>query len=207
MKKSKVILFDVDGVLIRLPNYFGEELERRGYKGVEEILNYYYKGIDNWDCLEGKAIAEERIMPYLKKFGWKGTGQEYFKQQFKFEKQFLDQSLVSQIKQFQSQEIRCYLATDNEKVRAKFLLDEMDFGNIFDGYFISSYIGYRKRDNQFWKYVIDKLKNEMKEIEPQEIVFFDDIQNNIDVAERFGIIAFLFTDEIQFERDIKRLEI
>ena len=90
MKKSKVILFDVDGVLIRLPNYFGEELERRGYKGVEEILNYYYKGIDNWDCLEGKAIAEERIMPYLKKFGWKGTGQEYFKQQFKFEKQFLD---------------------------------------------------------------------------------------------------------------------
>ena len=201
-KKPKVILFDVDGVLIRLPNYFSQELDKRGYKGAEKSLTSFFKGSDNQECVEGKANFEKKIMPYLEKFTWKGTAEEYFQKQFQFEKKYLDQNIISRIEQFRARGIKCYLCTDNSKLRAEFILGEMDFKNIFDGYFISCFIGYRKCHNEFWSYLINKLG---KEIFPSEIVFFDDAQNNIDVALKFGIKAILFENIAQFEKDLKSL--
>jgi FMN phosphatase YigB (HAD superfamily) len=203
--KIKVILFDIDGVLIRLPNYFSEELEKQGYKKAEESLTSFFQGSDNWKCLEGKAISEKIIAPYLEKFGWKETAGDYFKKQFQFEKKYLDQNIILQIEQLCDQGIKCYLSTDQIENRAEFLLNEMNFCDIFDGYFISCYIGFRKRYDDFWIYVINKLKKELKGIKADEIVFFDDIQNNVDVASKFGIKAILFKDVIQFEKDLKSL--
>lgn len=204
-KKPKVILFDVDGVLIRLPNYFSQELDKRGYKGAEKSLTSFFKGSDNQECVEGKANFEKKIVPYLEKFTWKETAEEYFQKQFQFEKRYLDQNIISQIEKFRSQGIKCYLCTDNSKLRAEFILGEMDFKNIFDDYFISCFIGFRKRHDEFWSYVMNKLKKELNGIKPDEIVFFDDNQNNIDVASKFGIKAILFEDMIQFEKDLRSL--
>lgn len=207
MKKPIIILFDIDGVLIRLPNYFSEELEKQGYKKAGENLTSFFQGSDNWECLEGKASSEKKIVPYLEKIGCKGTGEDYFKRQFQFEKKYLDQNLISQIERFRSQGIKCYLCTDNAKSRAEFLLNEMNFNNIFDGYFISCFIGFRKRHDEFWDYVMDKLGKEAENIESGGVVFFDDIQNNIDMALKFGINAILFKGMIQFKKDLKSLGI
>lgn len=203
-KKPKVILFDVDGVLIRLPNYFSQELDKRGYKGAEKSLTSFFKGSDNQQCVEGKASFEKKIVPYLEKFAWKETAEEYFQKQFQFEKRYLDQNIILQIKQFHTQGIKCYLCTDNSKLRSEFLLNEMNLKDIFDDYFISCFIGYRKCHNEFWSYLINKLR---KEISPSEIVFFDDAQNNIDVALKFGIKAILFENIAQFEKELMLLEI
>lgn len=46
------------------------------------------------------------------------------------------------------------------------------------------------------------LKKEFPNIKPEEIVFFDDTKNNADAALKFGIRVFLFTDMIQFEKDM-----
>ena len=197
MTKTKVILFDIDGVLIRLPNYFSEELDKQSYKKAEENLTSFFKGSDNWKCLEGKANPEKSIVPYLEKFGWKETAEDYFKKQFQFEKKYLDQDLIKQIKEYRNQGIKCYLSTDQIENRAEFLLNEMNFKNIFNGSFMSCYMGYRKCHDQFWIAVIKKLKKEIKDIEPDEIIFFDDIQNNVDVASKFGINAILFKDASQ----------
>ncbi len=202
MKKPKVILFDIDGVLINLPNYFSMELEKRGYEKAGESLTSFFKGSDNWECLEGKASAEKNIAPYLEKFGWKGTAREYFEKQFQFERKYLDQNLISKIEQLRNQGIKCYLCTDQAEDRAEFLLNEMNFKNIFDGYFASCYIGFRKCHDDFWIYAMNKLEKEIKGIESCKIVFFDDIQNNIDVASKFGINAILFKDAIQLEKDL-----
>ncbi|MCK4891405.1 MAG: HAD hydrolase-like protein [Candidatus Pacebacteria bacterium] len=207
MKKPKVILFDIDGVLIRFPNYFSEELEKQGYRNARESLDSFYKGSDNWECLEGKANLTEKIMPYLEKFGWKETAENYFKKQFQFEKQYLDQNLILQIEQFRSQGIKCYLCTDNTKIRVEFLLNEMNFRDIFDDYFVSCYIGFRKRHDDFWIYLINKLKKEIEGVNPGEVVFFDDIQNNVDVALKFGINAILFENVIQFEKNLISLKL
>ncbi|MBA3046862.1 HAD hydrolase-like protein [Patescibacteria group bacterium] len=201
MKKTKIILFDIDGVLIRLPHYFSKELEDNGYNNVAESLNPFFNGDDGYQCLEGKADAEKNIMPFLKKFGWKGTAKSHLKQQFQFESSYLDKNFISLIKGLRKKGVKCYLSTDQEKNRAKFLLHEMNFKNIFDGYFISCYIGYRKCHDDFWKHALKILNKEFPDIKPDEIVFFDDIQSNIDTALKFGIKSFLFKNIKQFKKD------
>lgn len=206
MNKPKIILFDVDGVLIRLPHYFSKELECNGYKNVVESLNSFFKEGPNHLCLEGKANAEKLILPFLKKFGWKDTAMSHLKQQFQFESKYLDKNFISLIEQLRENGIKCLLSTDQEKHRAEFLLNEMNFQSIFDGHFISCYIGYRKCHDDFWKHVLREIKKEFSDIEPAEIVFFDDMQKNIDVALKFGIQAFLFKDMEQFKEDLARLK-
>ncbi len=49
------------------------------------------------------------------------------------------------------------------------------------------------------------LKRELGEISTDQILFFDDIQHNIDTALKFGIKAFLYTNRSQFEKDMEAL--
>ena len=69
MIKTKIILFDIDGVLIRPPHYFSIELEKQGFQNVEKDLNSFYKSEDSCKCSEGKKSAEKLILPFLQKFG------------------------------------------------------------------------------------------------------------------------------------------
>ena len=202
MNKTKIILFDVDQVLIRPPHYFSAELKKQGYKNAEEALTTFFTKGDYRKCSEGKADALELIAPYLQKFGWKKSAKEYFLEQFQFEAKYVDNNLISTVKKLKERNIKCYLATDQAKIRAEFILNNMDFKNIFDKSFISYSIGYRKCCNEFWTYVLKELKKELKKITANEIAYFDNAQQNIDTASKFGIKAFLFTDKFQFEKDL-----
>jgi len=205
MKNVKVILFDIDGVLIKFPHYFSRKLENKGYKNAGKILDSFFNGKDKNNHNTGKTDMEKNIGPYLKKFGWEDSIENFFKQQFGFEQKYIDKNLISFIKQLQKKGKKCYLCTDQGKIRAKFILNEMNFKNIFNGHFISCHVGHRKIHNNFWKHVLIKLKKDIKGIKPEEIAFFDDLQINIDVAKKFEINAFLFKNIAQLKRDLKKL--
>ena len=202
VNKTKIILFDVDQVLIRPPHYFSAELKKQGYKKVEKILTDFFTKGDYRKCSEGEADALELIVPYLQKFGWEKGAKKYFLEQFQFEAKYADQDIISIVKKLKKQNIKCYLATDQAKIRAEFILNDMGFKNIFDKYFISYSIGYRKCRDEFWTHVLKELKKEFGEIAASEITYFDNAQENIDAASKFGIKAFLFTDKAQFEKDL-----
>ena len=104
LTKTKIIIFDIDGVLIRIPHYFTKELEKQGYSNAINILNSFFKDDIAYQCSEGKV-------------------------------------------------------------------------------------------------------NIIENIKPNEIAFFDDIQNNIDVASKHGIQALLFTDMKKLKKDLKNLGI
>lgn len=203
--KTKVILFDIDGVLIKLPHYFSKELENKGYKNAEKNLNSFFHSDEFCQCLRGKMNIEKIIEPYLKRFKWKDTVVNYLNQQFSFEIQYLDQNVITAIQLLKKGGMKCFLSTDQEKKRSNFLLDKVGFRSIFDGYFISSDIGFMKCQDGFWIDIIAKLEKE--NIKPEEIVFFDDKQVNINVASRFCLKAFLFTDMNQFIKNIDFLKI
>lgn len=202
MNKAKIILFDIDGVLIRLPHYFSEELEKQGYKNAETSMTSFHRGEDNARCLEGGADSRNMILPYLKKFSWNGSAVDYLSKQYDYESKYLDKDLVFMVKKLRNQGIKCCLCTDQDKNRAEYILNDMDFKNIFDKGYVSCYIGFRKCHENFWNFVIKDLKKEFPELNPGEILYFDDIQNNIEVALKFGIRAFLYKDIDRFKKDI-----
>lgn len=202
MNKAKIILFDVDGVLIRPPYYYSHELEKMGYKDAVKVLNSFFSSENNWSCLEGKNDAYRIVEPYLKKIGWKKTAREYFQEQFIFEEQYLDKELVLMVDKLRASGIKCYLCTDQEKNRADFLLQEMGFEKIFDQCFMSCHIGCRKSGNQFWEHVMDELKKEIPGITPHEVIFFDDDQKNVEKAAEFGIRSHVVRDIEKFKEKL-----
>lgn len=96
----------------------------------------------------------------------------------------------------------CGLSTDQDKNRAKFLLKDLNFQKFFDKHFISCHIGFRKCNDNFWVKVIDSLTKELSNLNPKEIVFFDDNQDSISAAFKFGIQVFLFKNINQLEKDM-----
>lgn len=193
MTRVKAILFDVDGVLIRPPYFFSKELEQNGYSKAEKTLNAYYGSDDHLSSLEGRGSCEEAIAPYLRDFGWQQTPREYLMQLCAFDARYLDHDFLDIIARLKANRVICCLATDQEKLRAHYLLDVMDFGSRFDAHFISCDIGSRKIGSAFWSHVLDKLTGAPYNFQPPDIAFVDDRHSNVEVALRFGIRAVLFT--------------
>lgn len=184
---NKIILFDIDGVIIRTPVYFSSVLEENGYKDAVKILNEYYKGDGNISCLTGKSDPVVSIKPFLDRIDWEHPSLEYFKQQFEYESGYVDHKLLDKISKARSNGIVCISATDQDALRTEYLMDKLNFRNLFDHHFISNEIGYRKKDQEYWEHVILSVKSKFPDIDSPEILFCDDILSNIETASKTGI--------------------
>lgn len=136
-------LFDVDGVLIRLNQYYSSVFEREGFSGIASNLNAFYNGAAGNACLVGKADPIIAIKPFLEKAGWTRTSEDYFMEQFEYEKKHLDHEFLFIIEKLRESGKECYLATDQDSFRSRFLLEELGFKSLFDGWFISNQIGHQ----------------------------------------------------------------
>lgn len=191
----KIILFDIDGVLIRVPYYFPSKLQEQGYVGALDILNQYYRSNDQQLCKSGKLNPINCIEPYLKKIGWKKETEVYFFEQYEFEKSFLDYDLLNQITNIRLNGIKCFLASDQDRHRTHFLLNDLNLNEYFDGHYISCNLGYCKNHQKYWKYVIQDLRNQFQNHIPENIFFIDDNKDNLLSASKIGIKTYLIKDQ------------
>ena len=76
----------------------------------------------------------------------------------------------------------------------------MNFKVIFDGVFSSANIGYLKNDPKYFRYVL----KELKKVQPDEILFWDDSQDNIDNARNVGIQAHFYKNFEDFKNKIHK---
>jgi putative hydrolase of the HAD superfamily len=200
----KAFLFDVDGVLIRLPEYFSRILERKGFVNAVDIIDSFYRDEDAQKCLIGQMDELIAIKPYLEKINWQDTPEAYFSEQYEYEKQFLDHEILNLITAMRKKGIKAYLATDQNKGRGKYLLDDIGFRKSFDGWFISSFISYRKVHEGFWINLLGYF--EINGLGKSELLFIDDRKENIDMAKKYGIDVFYVNTEQRVEKLKKMLK-
>ena len=200
----KVVLFDIDGVLIRIQKYFSRVLEDRGYKKAPEELDKYY-GSDH-ACTTGNADPLIEVQNYLLGFGWEKSAKEYFDEQFMYEKQYLDIDMLENIRNLRRMNIPCFLATDQNHYRKSFLLNHLGLKKEFDGWFVSADLGYRKIENGFWESAISRLVQNSIVRNGEDIMFIDDRKANIDKAYEYGINGFLAIDDKAIKQIYEILE-
>src|SRR5579885_2417400 len=136
----KVLLFDVDGVLVT-GDRWDKHLERD--HGITSIMTQEFF-IHTWDaCVIGKADTKEELAPYLQQWGWKGTTDEFLAYWFRAE-QTIKEPLLDAIQTLRGQGKACYIATMQEQYRTAYILQGMGFEKQFDGIFSSAFIGYKK---------------------------------------------------------------
>jgi putative hydrolase of the HAD superfamily len=176
-------LFDVDGiVIIGRKQLFSHALaEKQGIprEVVEEFfLNNFRK------CSFGKADLKEEIAPYLTKWNWQGSVDSLLKFWFETESA-KDPEVIKIISKLRSKGVKCYVATRQEKYRLKYIWENLGLKEHFDGVFSTCDIGYDKKDPEYFQYIFKEL-----ELKPEEFIFFDDSQANVDNAKSLGIRAY-----------------
>jgi putative hydrolase of the HAD superfamily len=102
----------------------------------------------------------------------------------------IEERLVQHIASLRAAGLRCYLATNQEQYRLKYLLEDMGFEAMFDGVFCSCRLGAGKPEVEYFR----RVWQTMDGIAPHEALFWDDRQDNIDAARSFGLHAELYTD-------------
>ncbi len=99
--------------------------------------------------------------------------------------------LIKVIGELKKAGYKCYMATDQERYRGEYMRKVM-FPGLFEDYFISSEIGYKKTDHEFFGHVTKKFMERYPEMKAEDIIFFDDSKSKIKSALSCGIDARLY---------------
>ena len=195
MHMIKIILFDVDGVLVD-----GELFSRRLARdhGITlEMTRSFFAGPFS-ECLVGQADLKQVLLDYMREWGWQHSIDDFLS--FWFSEHSINEPLLISVQHLRQQGIPCYLATNQEQYRTAYILEEMGFAQKFDGIFSSAHVGQVKSQPAFFEHVLRKLNG----IAAHEILFWDDSAPNIATARQFGLQAEIYTTFADFTRKMSR---
>lgn len=185
---NSTILFDADGVLTLPEEIFSVVYTRS--RGLDYAPFEAFFTTEWLDFVTGKRDLKQHIAEHPAFWQWDGTPDELLRYWCEAE-DVRNEPLIALIQQLRASGRRCYLATEQEKYRAKYMQTVM-FPDLFDGHFVTADIGYRKSQPEFYQHIIDALQADQPGIMPADIMFFDDSQSKIDTARSIGIDGRLY---------------
>lgn len=198
MRTFEVALFDADGVVFTpREKFFTDRL-------VEEF------GVSNEDSMEfvkeflipsmtDEVNLREELPMLLEKWGINTSVDEIFKVWWSGETK-INYPVLQIVDELRHIGIKTYLATDQEKNKAEYIMEQLGLSEHFDGAFLSYEMGFQKHDEEFWKVLVESLKTE-----PYKIIFWDDDQKNVDRAAAVGIEGRLYSDFGKFKGEVQEL--
>jgi putative hydrolase of the HAD superfamily len=190
------ILFDVDGVLV-VGDPFSVTLARDHHITLEMTAPFFRYGPFE-QCLIGKADLKAEIASHLSEWGWRGSVEAFLDLWFTSSQQ-VDAPLLAAAQRLRQQGIRCYLATNQERYRAGYLLTQMGLAAQFDGCFASAHIGCLKEHPDFFRTVLRAIPN----VQASDILFWDGSPANVAAARAAGLRAEVYTTFASFEQQMR----
>ncbi len=151
-------------------------------------------------CLVGKADLKQELGKYLDGWNWKKSVDDLLLFWFEHESN-LDKEMLGNITDLRNNGIRCYLDTNNEKYRVRYLLDNLGLKNFFDGVFSSAEIGFLKPQPEFWSAIHERIGKPDK----SEVLVWDDDKENVESAKNFGFNSELYLDFKTYQDRMKSL--
>ncbi|HEX9804181.1 MAG TPA: HAD family hydrolase [Candidatus Dojkabacteria bacterium] len=190
----KYVFFDVDGVLINSPLYYSQYYAKQNNLDYDKEMLPFFTGIFR-KAGEGKVDLKEIIAPWLKKWGFQGSVDEYLKNWFEFESD-VDQEVIELVKTLREKGINCFLTTQQEKYRFDYMWNNLKFKEYFDGRFPTYEINYTKTKKGYWETILKILKVK----DPHEVLMIDDSKEVIKTAEEVGLTTILFQNKSDLDR-------
>lgn len=187
----KAILFDADGVVIKKrERFFSERFAEKQGIAVAEVLPFFKN--DMRQAFVNKADLKEVLPTYLQTWRWGGSVDEFLAYWFR-EESPIDPEVIGYIDELRRKGIKCYVATDRDKYWSQYLLEHLKFKAYFDGFFFSYDVGHEKDSREYFEEVLNRLA-----LKPEEVMYWDDDQKNVDVAKSLGIDAHFWVSIDQF---------
>lgn len=197
-KKPQAILFDLDGV-VNNSKYFSEIYAERynvPLQNIQKVFNDGRKDLTNI----GKADLKDIMKDVLDDWQWSGTVEELLNLWFKTDL-YIDKKVIQTIQRLRSAGIKCYLATDQEKYSTEYFRTKTRLMDHFDNLFVSCEIGYDKHQKEFFEFIIKSLT-----LPANDILYIDDSQSKLDVAQKTGVRGYYYTSFDEFEAFVESFD-
>jgi putative hydrolase of the HAD superfamily len=194
--RIKVLVFDVDGVLVE-PWGFAKFLQREHPQIAVQTVEFF-RGVFS-DCLIGKADMREELPSFLARWGWPHSLDEFLRLWFEAESA-TDARLLAAVQQARAAGIRAVVATNQERHRLAYLREQMDFGTHFDALYASAHLGMTKPAARFFEAVTTDLA-----VPVDQVIFWDDSQANVDAARAHGWQSELYSDYGVFSEQFREI--
>lgn len=197
----KAVVFDLDGV------YFTQESIDAFIKNFPKKITdpdrmlYVLAKSDEMAKFKKGILSETDYWSYVQtEFGAKISLDEI--SQLYMDSYKVNPSVVDVVKKVRKLGIKTCICTNNYPTRINALDKKFNFLNDFDVQVFSYHVGAMKPDLKIFETLIEKSG-----CQPNEIIFADDKQSNVDAALSLGINAFLFTSFDKFILQLQQLGI
>ncbi|WDR03717.1 HAD family hydrolase [Devosia algicola] len=185
---TRAIIFDIDGVLVH--GYHANPALRRRWDenlladlGIdpnrfrdEFIFDIFIKKV-----VTGQMALVEALDKRLPSLGYNGSPMTLVHYWFSHDSQ-LNHELIAAIRALKAKaDIRLFIATNQDHMRALWLWDKLGLGDIFEDIFYSARVGIRKPENGFFDFIAARIG-------PQSVppLFFDDTPKVVEAASAYG---------------------
>ncbi len=190
----KAILFDADGMLIKT-DMWSVTFSKEFNVPYKKVLPFFQNEFQ--DCLVGKADLKKEIRPYLKRWKWYKSVDDFLDYWFKSEDK-IDKRFIKIIDSLRKKGIKCCLATNQEKYRTLYMRKQMGFANIFDQIYSSAEIGFKKPNLKFFDHIIQDLK-----LGKEQIQYWDNRKDYIKIGLKAGLQARHYKTFEDFSRQME----
>lgn len=196
----RALMVDVDGVLVR-----GRADGRRWSATIEADLGVTEAGLKQefftpyWDdIVTGKRGLVEALTPVLKKIARHLSHQDLIDYWFAHDAR-LDQTLIAHLDRQREMGTKVFLATNQEHLRASYLIDALGLGQHCDAIYYSAALGCRKPDLQFFE-----MATALSNIPASELLLLDDLAENVFAAREVGWRAIQWSPDSALPEDLQR---
>lgn len=192
---TRAILFDVDGVLIH-SRFHPDVGKRRMWDahlledtGIEPKRFQKLFGPEFMDVITGRRSIVDALDAFLPSVGYSGSTLTFLTYWMERDTH-LNQGLLEAIIHLRDRsDVRLYLATNQEHVRAAYLWGEFRLAHVFDDMLYAARLGAAKPDPAFFERAAALLPET-----DQPPLLFDDSRACIEAATTFGWEAVHFTE-------------
>ena len=201
MEQNQVIknlLFDLGGGIIDLKREnCVAALTAIGMRNADEMLGQYVQTGEFLDLERGAITSEEFHKALRKHFTREVTDSQIDEAFFKFLIGIPAHRLTA-LRNLRPK-YRIYMLSNTNpimfehKIREFFQAEGLEMENYFDGIVVSYKAKAVKPDRKIFDYAVETLK-----IKPEETLFFDDSQSNLDSAAKLGFATYLVKPGTEF---------
>ena len=179
----QTIMMDVDGVLVTGRPQDGAhlftDLEKDLGIPLETLQREFFK--PRWaDIVTGRKALLPELANVLEIIAPTVTPERLIDYWF-FNDSRIDMAVLDAMRMLRQQGHHVYLATNQEHLRASYLMNIMGLAEEVDGIFYSAALGHRKPELEFYSKITEQLG-----LEKSEIILMDDTEQNVLSAREFG---------------------
>lgn len=197
----KNVIFDLGKVLL---NFEPEEYLRSKIRQNDKVLELYKQIFqsEEWLMLDKGTITEEEAINILAQRNSENA--KLIKLAFNNWYEILTpkEETVEVLKDLKKANYRVYFLSNFHLLAFEYIIKTYDFFKLFDGGIVSYKEKLLKPEEKIYKRIIEEYG-----LKPQESIFVDDVQANVESARKLDFEGIVFKNASDLREDLKKLHV